>query len=100
MFGKYILIDNMKTGWDVYTVGCEDTIPTKRFPVSTARHYIRGGCFAEDGSIVACGSDHGKIYAGKIIVCDSQVVQAHCTAQHPGQTLREDVVEVYSVRVC
>ena len=57
---KNILIDNMTNGFDLYSA--TRTTPLRSFYIETSRKYVKKGVFGEKGSIVICGSDHGKVY--------------------------------------
>jgi hypothetical protein len=57
---KNIVIDNITTGFDVYPI--HRSTPIHSFEVPTARKFVKMAVFGEQGSIVAGGSDHGKVY--------------------------------------
>ncbi|PPR03684.1 hypothetical protein CVT24_007690 [Panaeolus cyanescens] len=55
-----VLVDNLNLGCDLYAPNkahphCSYSIPAKR-------RFIRGAAFAEMGTMVVCGSDHGVVY--------------------------------------
>jgi hypothetical protein len=50
----------MTSGFDLYSA--MRTTPLRSFYIETSRKYIKKGVFGEKGSIVICGSDHGKVY--------------------------------------
>jgi hypothetical protein len=57
---KNIVIDNITTGFDVYPI--YRSTPIHSFQVPTTRKFVKMAVFGENGSIVAGGSDHGKVY--------------------------------------
>ena len=57
---KLLLIENLSKGFDLYDI--PRSSPLYTFSIPTTKRCIKVGVFAEDSSIVACGSDHGKIY--------------------------------------
>ncbi|KAF8817372.1 WD40 repeat-like protein, partial [Phlegmacium glaucopus] len=57
---KLLLVDNLSKGFDLYDL--PQSSPSYTFAIPTKKRCIKVGVFAEDSSIVACGSDHGKIY--------------------------------------
>jgi hypothetical protein len=57
---RLLLVENLSKGFDLYDL--PRSSPSYTFAVPTKKRCIKVGVFAEDSSIVACGSDHGKIY--------------------------------------
>lgn len=59
---RYILIDNMVEGFDVYAMN-RSTL-ARRFYVPHQRRALhsRGTMFGEAARVIMCGSDHGLIY--------------------------------------
>ena len=57
---RLLLVENISRGFDLYDL--PRSSPSYAFPVPTKKRCIKAGVFAEDSSLVACGSDHGKIY--------------------------------------
>jgi hypothetical protein len=53
-----LLIENLSKGFDLYDL--PRSSPSYTFAIPTTK--IKVGVFAEESSIVVCGSDHGKIY--------------------------------------
>jgi hypothetical protein len=58
--GKYLLIDNLSNGFDLYNI--PRTSPTHSLIIPTKRLYTKQGVFTKNGAQIACGSDHGKVY--------------------------------------
>jgi hypothetical protein len=65
---KYILVDNLSTGFDLYLSG--RTSPLRTFLVPQTKKYIKQGGFGDGSAIVACGSDHGNVYIFNISSSD------------------------------
>jgi hypothetical protein len=57
---RLLLVENISKGFDLYDL--PQSLPSYAFPVLTKKRCIKAGVFAEDSSLVACGSDPGKIY--------------------------------------
>lgn len=57
---KQLLIENLSKGFDLYDL--PRSSPSYTFAIPTTKRCIKAGVFAEDSSIVVCGSDHGRIY--------------------------------------
>ncbi|KAF9523444.1 hypothetical protein CPB83DRAFT_775465, partial [Crepidotus variabilis] len=58
---KFILMDNMANGFDLYTTApCSGLVRT--FPVKSTKGFVRNGAFGKGGEIVVCGSLVGKAY--------------------------------------
>ena len=57
---KYLLVQNLSTGFDLYNI--PRTSPIRTFAISTTRRYTNQAVFAERAMLAVCGSDHGKIY--------------------------------------
>jgi hypothetical protein len=57
---KLLLIENLSKGFDLYDL--PRSSPSYTFAIPTTKRCIKVGVFAEESSVVACGSDHGKIY--------------------------------------
>ncbi|KAF9524105.1 WD40-repeat-containing domain protein [Crepidotus variabilis] len=58
---KFVLMDNMADGFDLYTTAARTGL-IRTFPVKSTQRFIRNGAFGEDGDIVVCGSLSGKAY--------------------------------------
>src|SRR5277367_6271599 len=58
--GKSLLVDNISKGFDLYDL--PRSSPSYTFAVPGKKRCVKVGAFAEDSSIIACGSDHGKMY--------------------------------------
>lgn len=50
----------MRNGYDLYPLG--RTTPTRSFTIEQSKDFIKSGAFAEKGKVIACGSDHGRVY--------------------------------------
>lgn len=57
---RLLLVDNLATGFDLYDF--PRSSPSFTFRVPMAKRSIKSAVFAEQASVVICGSDHGKIY--------------------------------------
>ena len=57
---RLLLVENLSKGFDLYDL--PRLLPSFTFVVPTNKRCIKAGVFAEDSSIVVCGSDHGKVY--------------------------------------
>ena len=55
-----MLVDNLSNGFDVYNI--TRTSPSLSLAIPTNRRYTKQGTFAENGTLMVCGSDHGKVY--------------------------------------
>lgn len=55
-----IIVDNMHDGFDLYPPNRH--VLTRTFPVEATKMYIKASVFGEGGKIVACGSDHRRVY--------------------------------------
>jgi hypothetical protein len=56
---RLLLVENISKGFDLHDL--PRSSPSYAFPVQQ-RKDVKAGVFAKDSSLVACGSDHGKIY--------------------------------------
>ncbi|CAA7270443.1 unnamed protein product [Cyclocybe aegerita] len=74
--GNYI-IDNMKTGFDLYT-------PNRTAP---ARSFDQG-VFAEKGKVAVCGSDHGNVYVFGVTSTEPQQILKHGRKEEMIQTVK------------
>ncbi|PPR02023.1 hypothetical protein CVT26_008717 [Gymnopilus dilepis] len=55
-----ILVDNMQDGFDLHMpnrVG-----PARTYRIAMSEMYVKAGVFCEGGKVIACGSDHGRVY--------------------------------------
>jgi hypothetical protein len=50
------------TEFATFSVDCRDSLPMQTYRVNATRGFPRQAAFGENGTIVACGSDHGRIY--------------------------------------
>lgn len=57
---RLLLVDNLSKGFDLYDL--PRSSPSYTFAVPVRKRCVKVGVFAEDSSIIACGSNHGKIY--------------------------------------
>ena len=57
---KLLLVKNISKGFNLYDL--PQLSPSYTFPILTKKRCVKARVFAEDSSLVACGSDHGKIY--------------------------------------
>jgi hypothetical protein len=57
---KLLLIENLSKGFDLYDL--PRSSPSYTFAIPTTKRCIKAGVFAEESSVVVCGSDHGKVY--------------------------------------
>ncbi|KAF8949844.1 hypothetical protein BDZ97DRAFT_1934964 [Flammula alnicola] len=57
---KTIVVDNMRSGFDVYPI--HRSTPLHTFEVPTKRNFVRMVVFGEKGTVIVGGSDHGKVY--------------------------------------
>ena len=57
---RRLLVDNLSKGFDLYDL--PRSSPSYTFAVPGKKRCVKVGVFGEDSSIIACGSDHGKIY--------------------------------------
>ncbi|KAM6490444.1 WD40-repeat-containing domain protein [Amanita muscaria] len=59
---RYILIDNLVEGFDIYVLN--RPAPIRKFYVPPQRRglYTRGVAFGEGSNTMMCGSDHGSVY--------------------------------------
>ena len=55
-----MLVENLSKGFDLYDL--PRLSPSYTFAIPANKRCVKAGVFAEDSSIVVCGSDHGKIY--------------------------------------
>src|SRR5271155_5151890 len=58
--GKSLLVENLSKGFDLYDL--PRSSPSYTFQTPTRKRCIKDGVFAEESTVVACGSDHGKIF--------------------------------------
>ncbi|KAF9042033.1 WD40-repeat-containing domain protein [Panaeolus papilionaceus] len=55
-----ILVDNLGFGFDLYAPNRAH--PVRSYPVPAKRRFVKQAAFAEMGTSVVCGSDHGVVY--------------------------------------
>ena len=55
-----LLVDNLSKGFNLYELPC--SLPSYTFQTPTKKRCIKNRVFAEEATVVICGSDHGKIY--------------------------------------
>ena len=58
--GNYLLIDNLTSGFDIYSYPTLTHIET--FKIPRAQSYLLDGTFMEGSTHLCCGSDHGLVY--------------------------------------
>ena len=58
--GKSLLVENLSKGFDLYDL--PRSSPSYTFQTPTRKRCIKDGVFADKSTVVACRSDHGKIY--------------------------------------
>src|SRR5271168_723121 len=58
--GKSLLVKNLSKSFNLYDL--PRSLPSYMFQTPTRKRCIEDGVFAEESTVVACGSDHGKIY--------------------------------------
>ncbi|KAF9521512.1 hypothetical protein CPB83DRAFT_926246 [Crepidotus variabilis] len=58
---RFVLMDNMANGFDLYTTAIRNGL-IRTFPVKSTKGFVRNGAFGEKGEIVVCGSLVGKAY--------------------------------------
>jgi hypothetical protein len=101
---KFLLIDNLTNGFDLYNV--TRTSPLRHFNILTTQGYVKQGVFAEQATMIVCGSDHGHVY---IFHSDSEdVVQTlyhdrggliNCLDSHQSNAISA-LVLVQTIEVC
>ncbi|KAF9523449.1 hypothetical protein CPB83DRAFT_898770 [Crepidotus variabilis] len=83
---KFVLMDNMVDGFDLYTTAaCTGIIWT--FLVKSTQRFIWNGAFGEDGDIVICGSLSGKAYIFEFDSMEPAQVLYHGSGNGMVQTL-------------
>ena len=87
--GKNIVVDNMTSGYDLYSIN--RTSPTRCFEIPNQRLYVKMVKFAENGTVVIGGSDHGCVYVFNINDSEPMQVLYHERADCIVQTLAVSV---------
>ena len=54
------LVDNLTKGFDLYDF--PQSSPSDSFAIQRDRAFVQEAIFLEDETMIACGSDHGRIY--------------------------------------
>jgi hypothetical protein len=57
---KFLLIDNLTNGFDLYNV--TQTSPLRHFSILTTQRYVKQGAFAEQATMIVCGTNYGHVY--------------------------------------
>jgi hypothetical protein len=55
-----LLVDNLAKGFDLYDF--PQSSPSDSFTIPRERAFVQEAIFLEDETMIACGSDHGRIY--------------------------------------
>jgi hypothetical protein len=55
-----LLVDNLAKGFDLYDF--PQSSPSDSFAIPRERAFVQEAIFLEDETMIACGSDHGRIY--------------------------------------
>src|ERR1700684_1204612 len=55
-----LLVDNLAKGFDLYDF--PQSSPSDSFSIPRERAFVQQAIFLEDETMIACGSDHGRIY--------------------------------------
>jgi len=55
-----LLVDNLAKGFDLYDF--PQSSPSDSFMIPRERAFVQEAVFLEDETMIACGSDHGRIY--------------------------------------
>src|ERR1700678_2011023 len=88
--GKSLLVENLSKGFDLYDLPL--SLPSYTFQTPTRKRCIKDGVFVEESTVVACGSDHGKIYI--FSMASSDLVQVIKQANNRVE------VQAVAVRLC
>jgi hypothetical protein len=70
-----VLIDNLSSGFDLYNI--QRTTPTRSMIIPTKKKFVKQGAFAESGTVIACGSDHGRVYIFSFNKCEELQTLQH-----------------------
>ena len=59
-FNADLLVDNLAKGFDLHDF--PQSSPSDSFAIPRERAFVQEAIFLEDETMIACGSDHGRIY--------------------------------------
>jgi hypothetical protein len=76
---KLLLVDNLTTGFDLYSL--PRTSPHRSLNIPNSKKYVKNGTFTEGNTRAVCGSDHGKIYVFDLATEEPVQVLQHGSRQ-------------------
>lgn len=75
----------MTTGYDLYSIS--RTSPTRSFEIPTGQRFVKMAKFAENGTAIVGGSDHGCVYVFKVTDSEPRQVLYHERTENMIQTI-------------